>query len=152
MLVDRAFHDTPSSFFGARPLEARAVPGAIVELEPLVEQVFGGRVVLISKAGPRVEGATRAWLEHIGFHELTGVARQDVHFVRARADKAPLCAALEVTHFVDDRTEVLDSLTTVDHRYLFTGGLGRTAPDVPGPGVRVARDWVELAGMLRHSS
>ena len=29
-----------------------------------------------------------------------------------------------VTHFVDDRLYVLNHLTSVDHRILFTGGLG----------------------------
>ena len=152
VLVDRAFHDSDTSFFGNRPLETPAVPGAIADLAPLVTEVFEHRVVLISKAGTRIAMRTREWLEHIGFFALTGVARHDVHFVTRRVDKGPLCAELGVTHFVDDRSEVLDALTTVPHRYLFTGGLGSVLPDTPGPGVTTAASWPELAALLRRSA
>ena len=152
VLVDRAFHDSETSFFGTRPLDTPAVPGCIADLSPLVGEVFEHRVVLISKAGRRVAARTREWLEHIDFHDRTGIARHDVHFVSRRSLKSPLCQELGVTHFVDDRSEVLDSLETVPHRFLFTGGLGPIAPDVPGAGVITAGSWPELAALLRRTA
>ena len=69
----------------------------------------------------------------------------------ARGDKAPLCAELGVTHFVDDRLDVLATLTTVEYRFLFTGGLGSARPDRTGRGVQAASDWDGLARLLRAS-
>jgi hypothetical protein len=151
VLVDRAFHNSDRSFFGRRPLESPAVGGAFVELGALVRDTFAYRVVLISKAGPRIIARTREWLEETDFHQVTGIARQNVHFVARRSDKAPLCERLGVTHFVDDRREVLDTLASVPNRFLFTGGLGDVAPDQPSLGVAVAGSWPELACMLRMS-
>ena len=148
VLVDRAFHDKEESFFGSAPLEAPPVVGALEEIVRLHETGCPYRIVLISKARPKIAQATRQWLEHLGFHERTGVARQSVHFVENRIDKAPLCERLGVTHFVDDRNVVLESLTSVQHRFLFTGGLGSITPDVPGPGIEVFHDWPALSAAL----
>jgi hypothetical protein len=153
VLIDRVGEDSDTSFFGNRPLETPAVSGAVETLARLNATVFAGRVHLISKAGPKISGRTRDWLAHTAFAETTGIPDTHVHFVRNREDKAPVCRRLGVTHFVDDRLDVLRHLTTVERRYLFVGGLGRhPAPDpaqVP-KWAEVVDSWAQLEKLLRR--
>lgn len=153
VIVDLVGQDSDTSFFGSRPLDTPAVPDAFATIATLAHGSFEGRAVIISKAGPRVSARTLEWLRHHRFHELTGIAPADVHFVRARSDKAEVCRRLGVTHFVDDRLDVLDALTTVSHRYLFVGGLGsqtRTFSDVSA-GITRSETWPQLAAAIRAS-
>ncbi len=129
------------------------VPDAIAMIATLALESFDGRAVIISKAGPRVSTRTMEWLRYHRFHELTGISPADVHFVRARSDKAEVCRRHGVTHFVDDRLDVLVSLTTVSHRYCFVGGLGslsRPPIGVP-PGITRSQTWPQLAAAVRAS-
>lgn len=151
VIVTLAGRDEDTSFFGTRPLETPAADGVFEVLAALTHDVFGGRVHIVSKAGPKVAANTRAWLEHHDFFGRTGISAGSVHFVRERRDKAPVCARLGVTHFVDDRLDVLACLDTVEHRYLFTGGAGEPPPvDLPS-WVTVAETWAELEVLLRGS-
>ncbi|MDP3770860.1 MAG: hypothetical protein Q8R16_01000, partial [bacterium] len=52
-------------------------------------------------------------------YERTGIGRDHVRFCRERHEKAGICEELGITHFVDDRLEVLGNLTTVGTLYLF---------------------------------
>lgn len=89
---------------------------------------------------------TRAWLHHHEFFRRTGIPTANLHFVRERADKAPICTRSGLTHFVDDCLGVLGHLTTVSHRYLFTGGLGDTpAPSGTPPWATAVCTWAEPA-------
>lgn len=142
VLIDRVGEGSDTSFFGDRPLETPAVPFAVESLAALAAGSFVARVHLISKAGPKVGARTRAWLEHTGFEAATGIPADYVHFVRTREDKAPVCRRLGVTHFVDDRLSVLVHLTSVAHRYLFTGGLGEHPPPAPAD----VPAWAQLVG------
>lgn len=63
----------------------------------------------------RIEG----WLEEHGFYDATGTKAEDITFCRQRSDKAAICRDLQITHFVDDRLEILSSLESVEYRYLF---------------------------------
>src|SRR4051794_36068216 len=154
VLIDRVAEGSDTSFFGDRPLETPAVPQAVETIARLAAGPFENRVFLISKAGPRIAGRTRAWLEHTGFYAATGLEPEQVHIVRNREDKEPVCRRLGVTHFVDDRLSVLNHLISVRCRYLFTGGLGASpAPrrgDVPADIVLVDT-WPRLEQMLLAS-
>lgn len=66
-----------------------------------------------------MQAKTLKWLEHHRFHDITGVSADRVHFCRKRSEKAGICERLGITHFVDDRLEILGSLTTVGTLYLF---------------------------------
>ncbi|MEV4758817.1 hypothetical protein AB0J86_27485 [Micromonospora sp. NPDC049559] len=152
VIVALAGRDEDTSFFGGRPLETPAVPGVVDALAALTVQPFAGRVHLVSKAGPKVAANTSAWLEHHGFFGRTGIPAGNLHFVRERRDKAPVCQRVGITHFVDDRLDVLAHLDTVEHRYLFLGGTGEQVPADAVPGWATAVDtWPELAALLRES-
>jgi hypothetical protein len=72
-----------------------------------------------------------------------------MHFCRARADKAPICKSLGVTHFVDDRLEVLGYLSSVPVRYLFQPDakeMARHAAHLAH--VRVMESWREIIADL----
>jgi hypothetical protein len=95
------------------------MPGVFEALATLVGEVFGEHVHLVSKCGERVERRSLLWLAHHDFYARTGIRAGNVHFCRTRQAKAPIAAALGLTHFVDDRLEVLSYLETVPNRYLF---------------------------------
>lgn len=122
VIVSKATRNSDTSFFGDRPMDTPPVPGAVAAISAMAAGRFAGRIHLVSKAGPKIEAITRAWLAHTGFLELTGIGPDQVHFVRERADKEPVCRRLGVTHFVDDTESVLNHLKSVQYRYLFLDG------------------------------
>lgn len=152
VLVDRVAEASDTSFFGDRPMETPAVTDAFDTVAALTADVFAYRVHIVSKAGERIARLTRQWLGETGFFDITGISPGSVHFVRRRADKAPVCEALGITHFVDDRVDVLAHLDTVAHRYLFTGGLGDNPRPAPIPeGIVMTEDWPTTARAIRST-
>lgn len=152
VIVALAGRDEDTSFFGSQPLRTPAVAGVFDALAALTVQPFAARVHLVSKAGPKVAANTSAWLTHHDFFDRTGIPEANLHFVRERRDKAPVCQRLGVTHFVDDRLDVLAHLETVEHRYLFLGGTGGLAPDGGVPEwATVVDTWAVLVTLLRES-
>lgn len=94
-------------------------PGAFETIHQLVE-LFAGKVWLVSKAGPRTQEKTILWLAHHRFYHHTGVSKSQVRFCRQRHEKANHCRELQITHFIDDRIQVLKHLRTlVPNLYLF---------------------------------
>lgn len=80
---------------------------------------FNGFIYLVSKCKGKTQVRTRHWLSHINFAEETGVPADHVFFCESREGKAPICETLEITHFIDDRLEVLGYLKTVKNKFLF---------------------------------
>ncbi len=149
VLVDRVAEGSDTSFFGDRPMDTPAVPGALDAVAALVE-VFEYRVHIVSKAGPRISELTRRWLGSRGVIGGAGIPLGNVHFVRKRPDKHPICERLGISHFIDDRLDVLAHLASVDRRYLFIGGLGgHDAPASVPPWATVVDAWPRLVGLLR---
>lgn len=100
-------------------MDVPAVPGALETIRDLVP-LFSGRAWLISKCGFRIQSRTLEWLYQHKFYTATGVRRNHVMFCRRREDKRGICAEQGITHFVDDRVDVLKNLDeVVEHRYLF---------------------------------
>lgn len=100
-------------------LRTPSVAGSFEALSLLARR-FAHRLWLISKCQERVEQRTRAWLEHHDFFARTEISADNLLFCRRRSDKAPICATLGITHFVDDRIEVLVPMRdVVSHLYLF---------------------------------
>lgn len=74
----------------------------------------------MSKAGPRVQEKTRQWLRQHRFFERTGIPPDHLRFCLERPQKADHCRELAITHFIDDRADVLEHLEgVVRNRYLF---------------------------------
>jgi hypothetical protein len=121
------------------------MPGAIDAIARLVSGRFGERTHLVSKCGPAVAAKSLAWLDAQGFFERTGIARDNAHFCLTRQGKAPICGQLGITHFIDDRIDVLAWLTTVPNRYLLDPA-ARFAGS-PGEVTRVS-SWGEILEAL----
>jgi hypothetical protein len=121
VLIDRANDHTDTSFFSGNYLNTTAVPGAFEAISFLNKGVFKNSVFLVSKCGLNTQRKTLEWLKHNGFYDQTGLTPDKVHFCFERAEKEIICKRLGVTHFVDDRLEVLSYLESVPHRYLFQG-------------------------------
>ncbi|MGH7486905.1 MAG: hypothetical protein ACREMY_15090, partial [bacterium] len=92
---------------------------AMAAIRDIVRYRFGTGAYLISKCGPKVQEMTLRWLEAHDFFRKTSVVPGNVHFCRERSQKAAICETLGVTHFVDDRLEVLRHLSTVENLFLF---------------------------------
>lgn len=111
------------------------VEGSIASLKQLVDERFGARVHLVSKCGANMQARIRQTFDAHDFYARTGIAPGCVHFCRERHQKAPICERLGITHFIDDRVEVLNYLTTVRYRIAFCPRVQEvqrfTTPDAP---------------------
>lgn len=145
VLVDRIrADDSDTSFFSDRFLETPAVAGAFDTLLRLGRERFEQRIVIVSKCGPKIEERTRLWLSHHRLLEALGLDARSLHFCRERRDKEPICKRLSVTHFIDDRMDVLAHLKSVRHRFLF----GPQKEGVSTRGVVHVMTWTEIAKRL----
>jgi hypothetical protein len=122
----------------AQALRTPPSPGALEGVRVLVD-AFAGQAWLVSKAGPNVQHKTRRWLDHWDFYAATGLPRDHVRFCLQRSQKAGHCRDVEITHFIDDRLDVLAHLRgIVPHLYLF----GEQLDHLPPPQwVTTVLDW-----------
>jgi hypothetical protein len=111
-----------TSFLDGDERSALEIPASphVYEVVPSLVDRFERRVWLVSKAGPRSERLTRRWLGHHRFHERTGLRPDRVRFCLEREDKRAHALELGLTHFIDDRVDVLCHLRgVVSHLLLF---------------------------------
>ena len=96
-----------------------ASDGVFVALKALNDR-FNGNVYLISKCTEWAEPKIAIWLKDNGFFEKTGIDPHNIFIVRERKDKDAICRKLGVTHFIDDRLEVLSHMIeSTPNLYLF---------------------------------
>ncbi|WP_405061573.1 hypothetical protein OG474_07965 [Kribbella sp. NBC_01505] len=123
-----------TSFFAgdtAAMLRTPAVPEAFETIARLVPRFTD--TWLVSKCGPRIQARSLAWLHHHDFFSRTGIPTDHVRFCLRRPEKALHCSDLGLTHFVDDKPDVIAAITpVVPHRYLF-------------------RDWPTTEAAIAHS-
>lgn len=117
VIIGRENDRTDTSFFGPNYLKTTAVEGVFEALARLGE--LGFQIHLVSKCGENTQRKTLEWLNFHRFYERTGVEPERVHFCRTRPQKAPICARQRITHFVDDRLDVLEYLNDVGGLFLF---------------------------------
>ncbi len=111
-----------TSFLTGNEADALATPASpgMWEVVPDLWRRFDGQVWLVSKCGKRIEALTRLWLEHHQFSHRTGIQPDHWRFVRRRPEKADVAFALSLTHFIDDRLDILEHLrVTVPNLGLF---------------------------------
>jgi len=135
-------------FEGDEPtmLATPEMDGSVAAIGRLVT-LFGGRVWLVSKCGPRVQERTLRWLEAHDFYRRTRLPAGHVRFCLTRGDKRLHCEELGLTHFVDDHPEVHAAiLGIVDHHYFF----GPQAEPVPDYGTHVS-SWADVEDYVSES-
>jgi hypothetical protein len=127
----------------AQALEVPASP-CLWDVLPAIVDAFERRVWLVSKAGARIGALTRRWLAHHRFFERVGMAPDAARFCRKRPEKRDHAVALGLTHFVDDRVDVLEALRgAVPRLYLF----GAQARPAPAFAIHVP-DWIAASDAL----
>lgn len=149
VIIDCINDGTNTSFFLDNYLNTTAVSGVFEALAQLTRDRFRGEVHIVSTCGARVAENTRHWMLHHNFYERTGIQRDNVHFCRERHDKAGICTGIGISHFIDDRLEVLSHLTDVDTRILFQGRAEENARFAEHlPLVKRVANWDEVLAFL----
>lgn len=142
VLIAPGDNDRPDTSFIDGPLEAALDTPPCVDMfdvVPALVERFEGRVWIVSKCGPRIQQRTLQWFGHHRFFERTGIPRGNVRFCLKRSDKAIHCRELGITHFIDDRADVLEPMAgIVPNRFLFGPQRGR----IPA-GMRHVMTWRE---------
>jgi len=131
--------------------KTKPMPDCVDVAKRLVERLGADNVLIVSKAGERVEHNTRKWLSHSRFLKKTGIPQNNVHFVRERKDKGPLCAELGVNAFVDDNLSVLQHFEPGTRLFYFRAS--DSAEDSKSalyyhPDVEICCSWKELETCL----
>jgi hypothetical protein len=111
-----------TSFLGGSFEQAMHTPASerAFEVIAVLVKAFNGQVWIVSKCGPSVQNKTRAWLEHWDFCSKTGMPAANVRFCLQRHEKVGICNELGITHFIDDRLDVLEPMSgCVSSLYLF---------------------------------
>lgn len=119
VIISKANDNTDTSFFGNDYLGAGVVPGTFPALQRLVRERFGDKVYIISTCDTATQFKTWDWMRECRLHKFTGINPRNIRFCREQKQKARICEKLGITHFIGNKLEVLDHLTTVEHRYLF---------------------------------
>ena len=134
-----------------------ANPGSFAAIRELLP-LFGGRVWLVSKCGPRIQVRTLDWLDHHRFWVYTSLTPDHLRFCILRNRKRAICAELGITHFVDDRPDIITSLTdVVEHRYLFgpqeqeVFATGNADGLRLGPSLHLAPNWSIARQLIRRT-
>lgn len=115
------YFDTDLDFNGDSYLNTPEIEGAIDCIAELNKGKFKDRVHVVTRYnstyGP---GRVIEWLENKDFFDKTGIPMERYHPCAERHEKAPICVELGITHFVDDRAEVLSHMIDkVQNIYLF---------------------------------
>ena len=85
-----------------------------------ISDAHPGNVYLISKCKKEAEEHILEWLHAHNFFKETGIHIENILFVRERSGKVGICKQLGITHFIDDRLEVLSHMVdTVPYLFLY---------------------------------
>jgi|SRR3989344_80311 len=125
VIIDRANDQTDTSFFGDNYLSTTATPGVFEALRDIRDQVFGDNIWLVSKCRYKTQERTLRWLAHNDLYDRTGIIPENVRFTTTRIGKVAIALDLGLTHFVDDRLDVLGYMKDkVSNLYLFNPDMG----------------------------
>lgn len=91
------------------------VEGAREAIPQLASLFKDGGIHIVSQCCMLHQSRAEAWLRHTGIRPHI-VA---VHFCLHWREKAAICEREGITHFVDNKPHILQSLTQVSHRHLF---------------------------------
>ena len=117
VIIDVWKHGNDKLFFSDNFLETPEVTGAFEAIRSLRKSFDS--IQFISHCSDENRARFIGWLKVHNFYKETGSKLENMTFCLSRSDKAPICKDLRITHFIDDRLEVLHSLTTVQNKYLF---------------------------------
>lgn len=102
-----------------RHLAIPEIEGAFDAVRQLREEKFGDEGYVISMCDEQIEVRSREWLTHTNFVKRTGIVWDRIIYCRTFAEKAQIAGRLGLTHFVDDRLEVMEDFNNEERLYLF---------------------------------
>ena len=126
------------------------LPHAFRVVKHLIDERFGDRVHIVSRVSPEQEIRARIFVTGAEFQTHLGIPTERVHFCRERHEKGPICHKIGITHFIDDRPEVMVHMPTiVTHRILFNPNQDDLAKVKKQLGaILQAKDWLEVEALL----
>lgn len=121
VILDFLRYEKQDPTYAKRHLEIPPVEHSIDSVAALnASEKFRGRVFLVSRHRGDSPKYVLEWLRHQRFFEVTGIPESHFYPCRERHEKLPIVQQLGITHFVDDRAEVLSTMIgTVPNLYLF---------------------------------
>ena len=144
VIVSKAGDFGDTSFFSDRFLETPPTDQVFEVLARIVPNFDD--VLIISKCGTNVQRKTMAWMDHHDFYGKTGIARSKFNFCFKREEKVPIAQFWGVTHYVDDRIDIIKSMKdTVPNLFLFTPDIRAT---VTQGGFYMVPSWPKLERLL----
>ena len=131
-------------------LNTPAVEESIESLAILNGSTFKDSVYLVSRYGKDGPESIQKWLENQNFYERTGISRKHLFQCAERHEKAPIVKNLQITHFVDDRAEVMSHFADfVPNLYHFQSFLeDREEWSMKIPNLTFVESWDELLPIL----
>lgn len=152
VIIDRDISLRQSWLFchSSHYLKIPAVPYALRALAQ-ANQIFNGRVVVISKCNEKTRNRTVEWLENHDFIRSTGITR--IIFVPTLADKAGACLEHGVTHFIDNRIAFLQLLHIAQKNRLLLSTRGRSWGKLRRPNgsdIKIFTSWPDIVAHLRQ--
>jgi hypothetical protein len=122
------------------------IPDAIESINALVHHFDS--ICIVSRINDAAEGEGN--LNYLRSHGLLLIIPEErVFFCEKRHEKAPICAAQGVTHFVDDRPEVLSYMNTVPYKFALNPTQDQLTA-FPVEGMKVVQSWKELLPLLMN--
>lgn len=91
--------------YDAKP--TKPMPGAFFGLKQMSINKFGGEIFIISRCSEKEEQKILGWFEKENFAWYTGIPSGHIIFCRQDHEKARIARDFGVTHFIDDRFDVL---------------------------------------------
>src|SRR6185312_12621556 len=79
------------------------LPDAVETLKRIAESEHFDEIYIVSKANVVARMWFRVRFYSLNFWDTTGIPRKNLYFCRRYKDKAAICEALQITHFIDDR-------------------------------------------------
>ncbi|MCH2232295.1 MAG: hypothetical protein MK105_18310 [Crocinitomicaceae bacterium] len=115
--------------------------GAIESIKELV-LMSKSNLWIISKASKPTQHLTRKWLNKVNFYQKTGFYASNLLFCCKRSEKAKLSQPLNLTHFIDDRLDVLENLKDlIPNLFLF-------GKDYAPNGIFPVKNWQTLLNTI----
>ena len=145
-------------------LDLPFVIGAVEAIRSFVP-LFGPRSMhIVSRCVEESERPIKEWLDRNDFWILTGMREDNIHFCRERHQKDGICRDLGITHFIDDRREVLSCMRDVrmkialnprdddpDEAPFIDPPFRPTVAEQHQRQILVAPDWVKASEFIRIS-
>lgn len=129
----------------------QAEEGVFKAIKKLNDEKFNGNIFLISKGTPWAQEKIQSWLKNNDFYVKTGVKSENVLFCTERHEKNNICKDKGITHFIDDRLEVLGYMIgTVPNLFLYRPDQEEiTANKEFLPKVTTVKNWTEVLERIK---